>query len=350
MLNILSIRCGLAFAPYLADAMAGYLDHGSFHSRVVKQGGNGMILRSDVEMALRFQLHEALLGIEEARHYAATVALRHDVYDIVRMSDEIILASVGQSVLLSHTQSELWLEAATIQSLLRAFRESSQVEEGNLPEWLTISTAANRLLLSDQRTGRWVLLGAEHAAELERRAGLLSPTDERLKRAKPPTLTIKGVTIHLQSAFKLAEALERFAEAGDVMAYTEQSPDYVLAVEKATEGIALRDFDLRATLNVREARKYVAILRDELEQRHAIRFERGGLRTVIADDGNGRWLLQWGDELLLTTEAASALRQTREDSVAGGLVVRRDDGFLLLLDPATGACVALTEEEEAALI
>jgi hypothetical protein len=349
MLNILSIRCGLAFAPYLADAMAGYLDCGAFNSRVVKQGGNGLILRSDAEIDLRYQLHEAALGAAEARHYSATLALRRDVYDITRMADEIVIASVGDSVLLSHTQSELWLEAPVIHALVRAFREDAQAADLALPDWLTISTAANCLLLSDQRTGRWVLLGAEHAAELERRARLLVSADKVARPAKPPTLTIKGVTVHLQSAFKLAAALDRFAETGDVTAYTEQSPDYVLIVEKTTGGMAVGDFDQRVTLNAREARKYAAIVRDELEQRRAVQFERGRLRTVIVNDGDGRWLLQWGDEILLSNEAAAALQQASAMTAGGGLVVRRDDGFLLLLNPATGACVALTGEEESAL-
>ena len=132
-------------------------------------------------------------------------------------------------------------------------------------------------------------------------------------------------------------------------AYTEQTPDYVLTVEKATEGMALRDFDQRIALNAREARKYAAILRDELEQRRAAQFERGGLRTVLADSVDGRWLVQWGDEVLLNAEAVTSLRQNPAASEAGGLVSRRDGEFLLLLDPATGACVALTGEEEAAL-
>jgi hypothetical protein len=349
MLNILSIRCGLAFAPYLADAIAGYLNDGAFHSRVVKQGGNGLILRSGAEVALRFQMHEAALGVEEARHYSATLALRRDVYDIARMADEIIIASVGDSALLSHTQSELWLGADAIAALLRIFRAGGQAADAALPDWLTVSTGAERLLLSDQRTGRWVLLGADHVAELGRRAGLLTRPAAAFKRAKPPTLTVKGVTVHLQSAFKLADALERFAATGDVTAFTEQSPDYELTAEKATEGLALRDFDRRVALTAREARKYAAILRDELGQRRAVQFERGGLRTVIADDVEGRWLLQWGDEILLTAAAASALPQAADAVTASGLVARRENGFLLLLEPATGACVALTAEEELTL-
>ena len=227
--------------------------------------------------------------------------------------------------------------------------QNSNAADGALPDWLNVSTGAGRLLLSDQRTGRWVLLGADHVAELERRAGLLAPASAARSRARPPTWTIKGVTVHLQSACKLASSLEGFAESGNVMAFTEQSPGYELTVERATEGIALRDFDQRAALNAREARKYAAILRDELEQRRATHFERGGLRTVMADDGGGRWVLQWGDEILLTAEALGLLREAASGAIISHLVVRRDGEFLLLLEPATGACVALTETEAEAL-
>ncbi|MEN3332766.1 MAG: hypothetical protein V7641_2131 [Blastocatellia bacterium] len=351
MLNILAIRCGLSFAPYLAEALTGYLNDGRFNSRVVKQGGNGLILRSDAEMALRFEARQASLGYEEARHYSATIDFRRDFYDIARMADEIIIANIGESLLLSHPQSELWLEAHVIAALLRVYDSgaNANLADGRLPDWLNISTGAGRLLLSDQRTGRWVLLGADHVAELERRAGLLAQAGEAVRRAKPPTLIIKGITVHLQTAFKLADSLERFAESGNVMAFTEQAPGYELAVEKATEGMALRDFDQRVALTAREARKYAAILRDELEQRRATQFERGSLRTVIADDGDVRWVLQWGDEVLLTGEALAVLQQAASGVAAGNLMTRRDGEFLLLLEPASGACVALTETEAAAL-
>ena len=105
------------------------------------------------------------------------------------------------------------------------------------------SGSAGRLLLSDQRTGRWVLLGAEHIAEARRRLAQLAPASRTVSRIKPPTWTIKGVTVHLQSAFKLADALERFAASGDVMTFAEQSPGFELAVEQTKEGMALRDFD-----------------------------------------------------------------------------------------------------------
>src|SRR5205085_10687304 len=108
---------------------------------------------------------------------------------------------------------------------------------------------------------------------------------------------------------------------GNVMTFTEQAPGYELAVEKATEGIALRDFDQRVALTAREARKYAAILRDELEQRRDTQFERGGLRTVIADDADGRWDLQWGDEILLTAEALGSLREAASGAITSNLVM-----------------------------
>jgi hypothetical protein len=351
MINILSVRCGLSFAPYLTDAMTGYLDDGRFNSRVVKQGGNGMILRPAAEMELRFQARQVSLDRQAARHYSATLALRRDVYDILRMADEVVIANVGESLLLSHTHSELWLDAPVVAALLRLYREGAAAgaADAALPEWLSVSTGAGRLLLSDQRTGRWVLLGADHVAELERRAGLLAPAGEAVRRAGPPTLAIKGVTVHLQSAFKLADSLDTFAESGNVMAFTEQAPDYELTVEKATEGIALRDFERRAGLSPREARKYAAILRDELERRRARQFERGLLRTVIADGDGGRWVLQWGDEILLTSDALASLAGASGAASDGGLVTRRGGESLLLLRPATGACVALTAGEAEAL-
>lgn len=347
MINILSLRCGLSFAPYLIDAMNGYLNAGTFNSRVVKQGGNGLILRSAAEIQLRFEARQVSLGRQEARHYSATLELRHDFYDILRMADEIVLANVGQSLLLSHTQSELWLEARVVAALLRVYDQGANADAADqaLPEWLNVSTGAGRLLLSDQRTGRWVLLGADHLAELERRAGLLATAGEAVRLARPPTFMIKGVTVHLQTAFKLADSLDTFAETGNVMMFTEQAPGYELAVEKATEGISLRDFDRRAALTSREARKYAAILRDELEQCHAQQFERGGLRTVVADAAGGRWVLQWGDEILLASAALASFPESSSDH----LVMRRDGEFLLLLQPATGACVALTDSETAAL-
>src|SRR6185295_9464569 len=81
-----------------------------------------------------------------------------------------------------------------------------------LPDWLNISTGAGQLLISDQRNGRWVLLGADHIKELERRLGLLADFPSSSQQVKPPTISVKGIIVHLQSAFTLADALEAFAE------------------------------------------------------------------------------------------------------------------------------------------
>jgi len=47
MINILSIRCSLAFAPYLAVSIEEFLSDGITGSRVVRQGGSSLILRSE---------------------------------------------------------------------------------------------------------------------------------------------------------------------------------------------------------------------------------------------------------------------------------------------------------------
>ena len=87
----------------------------------------------------------------------------------------MIVANVGSDLLLSHPQSELWLKAEHISSMLAALDNTSiAATETNLPDWLNISTGAGQLLISDQRNGRWVLLGADHIKELERRLSLLT--------------------------------------------------------------------------------------------------------------------------------------------------------------------------------
>jgi hypothetical protein len=55
--------------------------------------------------------------------------------------------------------------------------------------------------------------------------------------------------------------------------------------------------------------------------------------------------LQWGDEILITEPARSALRAAPGGESAGPLRIKRADDFLLLLAPASGACVALTSDE-----
>jgi len=346
MINILSIRCGLAFAPYLSESLSAFLRDGQFASRVVRQGGSGLITRSDSEMMLRYQQSESALGAEEARHYNATIQLRNDFYDIARMQDEVIVANVGSDLLLSHPQSELWLKAEHISSMLAALDNTSMAAtETNLPDWLNISTGAGQLLLSDQRTGRWVLLGADHIKELERRLSLLTDFQAASQKLKPPTISVKGIAVHLQSASALADALEAFAEAGQVAPYEEITPVYRLTVSKATEGIEIRDSELRAGLNQREARKWATIIRSELDRAGAARIERGRIRTVIARGEQGRWALQWGDEVFVPNESLARL-----DAGTDELSIDRSGEFVLILKPATGACVALTAVEVNQLI
>lgn len=341
MINLLSIRCGLAFAPYLSESLYAFLRDGQFASRVVRQGGSGLITLFDSQMMLRYQYGEAALGAEEARHYNATVSFRNDFYDVARMQDEVVVANVGGELLLSHPQSELWLRAEHISSLLAALGGASiATTETSLPEWFTISTGAGQLLISDQRNGRWVLLGADHIKELERRLSLLKDFQTSPQKSKPSTISVKGILVHLQSAFALASAFEAFAETGQVAPYEESTPVYRLAVSKATEGIEVRDSEQRAGLNAREARKWAGIIRSELDRTGAAQMERGRIRTVIARGEQGRWVLQWGDEVFVPNESLSRL-----DESSNELIINRSGEFVLILTPATGACVALTESE-----
>ena len=350
MINLLSIRCGLAFAPYLADRLAAFIADGAFAPLVVRQGGSGLIIRHDTAVMLRYQNRESMLDVDDARHYLATIHFRTDAYAIKRMADEVVMSNSDASLLLSHPQSELWLEAGHVANLLRMVDHDSApaIEPTSLPDWLNVSTSAEQLLLSDQRNGRWVLLGADHLDEMARRLESLDQAGVRASKQKPPTLTVKSITVHLQSAFKLADGLEAFAESGQVLAFTEITPVYSLAVGAATEGLELRDWDRRVGLNQREARKWASIIRSELARVNAVQMERGRIRTVIADGEQGRWILQWGDEVLVPSAAIADLPASKvasSDESLGGLLIRRTDEMTLLLDPTTGACVALTDDE-----
>lgn len=357
MINILSINCGLAYGPYLSENAEAFLSNGEFASRVVRQGGNGLIIRSDSEMMLRYQHNESALGLQEALHYSATISFRNDFYDTGRLQDEIVVANLGDYLLLSHPQSELWLKRADIRGLLQAFgpdrAANVEAEPSSLPDWMTVSTAAGRMLISDQRTGRWVLLGQDHIEELERRMPLIKTAFEQTTTGKPPTFLVKGVRTHLQSAFKLTEALEAFADTGEVSPFEEITPAYRLAVGKTTEGIELRDFERRAALTAREARKWASVIKSELERMNVAQMERGRIRTVFADGSEGRWILQWGDEVFAPREALAALCSSQTGiraEMPGGLKTERTAEFVLLLAPATGSTVALTESEMSRLM
>jgi hypothetical protein len=357
MINIFSIRCGLAFAPYLSESLAAFLIEGKFAPRVIRQAGSGLIVRSDGEAMLRFQQREAALGEAEAAHYSATVEFRREFYDVQRLQDEVVIANVGTNILLSHPQSDLWLEASHISHMLRTFgdapSQNREADSSSLPDWLNISAGAGRLLVSDQRNGRWVLLGRDHIQELERRLGLLDDVSLPSARYMPPTIPLKGLAIHLQSGVKLVETLEAYAETGEVNPFEEITPTYSLTAGRSAEGIELRDFDRRVGLNSREARKYASIIRSELERLNVVQVERGSMRTVFADDEHGRWVLQWGDEALVLNDSLDELRATHSLQSEGETykaIAGQANGFHLLLNPATGACVALTEAEQAQLI
>ncbi|MEK6322677.1 MAG: hypothetical protein AABN33_13455 [Acidobacteriota bacterium] len=352
MINIFSIRCSLAFAPYLAESAAEFLREGGLASRVVRQGGSGLIVRSDGDVVLRHQNRQASFGREEATHYFATVQFRCEFYDVLRMQDEVVLANAGNELLLSHPQSDLWLGSQAIAAFVDAFssESSAKAEESlsGLPEWLSVSTGGERLLISDQRTGRWVLLSHDHIHELERRLEALGAPALAVPRPEPPTISLKGLKVHLQSAFKLAATLEDFADTGNVAPFEEITPIYSLTASRSTEGIELRDSDKRVALTRREVRIWASIIRGELDRLNATQVERGRIRTVFAGTGDGRWILQWGDEVLVSNVELFQLLPFSNSTQSGAMAsprIKHAGEFLLVLCPETGACVALTDSE-----
>ena len=92
------------------------------------------------------------------------------------------------------------------------------------------------------------------------------------------------MTVHLQSAFKVAGTLEEFANTGNFEPFVEITPIYSLTASRSTEGVELKDSNSRVALTRREARKWAGIIRGELDRFNAIQFERGGIRTVSATD------------------------------------------------------------------
>ncbi|HXU36312.1 MAG TPA: hypothetical protein VN937_08090 [Blastocatellia bacterium] len=353
---MLSIRCSLAFTPYVVETTSEFLDAGVVSSRVVRQGGSGLIVRSEGDIVLRHQNRQAQLGREEARHYAATVSFRHEFYQVVRMEDEVVLANVGSELLLSHPQSDLWLSRQAVAALLKTFdgRSNSTAPEG-LPEWLTVSASVGRLLISDQRNARWVLLGEDHLQEIERRMALLELPRGAALPPQPPTISLKGVTVHLQSAEKLAGTLEEFAQTRRFESFVDRAPEFSLAAREATEGIEITDNNKRVGLTVKEARKWAEIIRIELARLNSSCLSRGQIRTVFADAEQGRWILQWGDEVLLGAQASlpagssepfrPALSGVETQLSQGTLETKRTGDLVLLLSPTGGACVALDASE-----
>ena len=345
MMNILSIRCGVALAPYLLRSLLAFERQESIPSQVYRQAASGLILRQEEDLYVRHEGREAILDDEAARHYLATVLLRSEVYDVVRLSDEVILASIGQNLLLSHPQSEMWVPAGALPGLLGAARGEGESDSTVRPLWLTVSGGDGRLLLSDQRSGRWVLLGSDHLADIERRLPTLNGIPGRGQTGKPPTFSLKGVTVHLQSAFDMAETLEGFADNGIFEPYEELAPHYSLSVARSVEGLQLADSNLKTAITQKEARKWSSLLRAFVESLNAHKFERGRIRTVIANSEEGWWILQWGDEIILTSESLKAVTDVIDVQESERLILKKDRGFYLALESSSGNCVALTKEE-----
>jgi len=347
MLNLLSIRCSLAFAPYVAEGISEFLNGGAVTSRVVRQGSTGLIVRADSDLVFRHQNRQVHLGREEARHYAATVGFRRECYQVARMDDEVVMANVGSELLLSHPQSELWLDNRAAATMLQIFNGGNgPTSPTGLPEWLTVSTGVGRLLVSDQRNGRWVLLGEDHIGEIKRRLALLQDSRDVAAPASPPTMSLKGVTVHFQSALKLAETLEALAETGRFDPFADRAPEFSLSAKKATEGIEITDGTVRVGLTAKEARKWSEIIRGELARANSTCLTRGKIRTVFVDGDQGRWVLQWGDEVLVPYSlTAVPLVSEGESARLGSLEMKRADDFVLLLSPDSGACAALDPGE-----
>ncbi|MEW6212140.1 MAG: hypothetical protein AB1631_27535 [Acidobacteriota bacterium] len=342
MINIHSINCSLAFAPYLAESARAYLDEEISVSKVIRQGGSGLIIRSGEDLLVRYRNREAVLQSCAARHYLRTITFRSERFDIARLSDEVVLASAQGGLLLSHPQSEFWLDAGTVSHLIEAAGGATEID---LPEWIRASAGGGRLLLSDQRNGRWVLLGEDHISEFERRAERLNRSSSQMPAPRSPRIAIKGVTIRLQSAFSFVRALESFAETADFEPFEHQGPDFFLRAARATEGMALMDSDARAAITAREARKWAAIIQSEIERLHAHEIERNSIHTVFAEAERGRWVLQWGDEIFIDEPTLARLRSGETEFEGSSLASRVEDGYILLLDQRTGSCVALDHIE-----
>jgi hypothetical protein len=346
MMNLHSIRCSLAFAPYLLESFTDYCQSGGTQARVVRQAANGLIIRSEGELLLRHQNREASLTSEEVEHYRATIGMRAENYQVTRKSDEVVLANLGDTLLLSHPQSELWLPAKAIPSLLAAFRGVVKPDDLTIPEWLTISGGDGRLLLSDQRNGRWVLLGSDHFAEFENRYPGLEAAEVYPKRSSPPTIPMKGLQIHLQTISKLVETLEEFSETGNFTPFEEFNASYQLIVMRATEGMKISDANLIAAVTARESAKWAAILRTEIEKYQLSEVTRGRIKTVRAKSDEGLWLLQGGDEILLGRDALLILKSPSQQGIQiENLLIRSHGDFTVILDQASADCIALTKDE-----
>jgi len=350
-INIQSVRSGITFAPYLNEVFQEFIDKREVSAKVFRQGGKGFVLRSDGDLILRHEHRQASLGPEEVRHYAATVKMRSQIYDVLRMQDEVVLASIGPELLLSHPQSEIWLSEVAVGALVKSFGSNPNELDTGTPEWLKISIGGDRMLLSDQRSGRWVLLGADHVNELRVRLARLGTESTHAQFETPPVLNLKGIRVHLQSALKLVSTMEDFAGGQGVTPFEETAPTYSLKVSTSTNGLEISDDENHTVLNFRETRKWMDLLKAEIEALNVRQIERGRLRTVCAGDNGGLWILQWGDEVFVpgSNGLQSAARLAHTPDTSSDVVASRTDEFLMVLNYSNGNCVALTESEAATL-
>lgn len=351
MINILSIRCSPAFAPYLIEAMEAFVIEGYSPPRVVRQAANGLAIRADKALILRHQNSEATFGKAYAKHYLATVRFRSIYYDIALKSDEVVFASLGNQLFLSHPQSQMTIEADVLPCLIKAFHQSADAEGESLPDWLTISGGDGRLLLSDGRNGRWVLLGSDHFEEFQRRLPILASADELEQPKKPPVILVKGIKVHLQSVLKLTRVLQDFAELGEFTDYADVAPTYSLCLMRSNEGIKITDSNLVITITQKEARKWAAILQMESERLNLTEVERGGIATIFADSEDGQWILQMGDEVLIEKGESLQIRKNiNQESQSPRIVTKTDGEYYLILEKGSGGCVALLNDERKILI
>jgi hypothetical protein len=187
---------------------------------------------------------------------------------------------------------------------------------------------------------------------MKKRIAGFQETGRAEERLAPPVINIKGINTGLQSTFHLAECLERFAETGEIEPYEESYGEARLRVARSSEGIEITDGNLRSGMNRREALKWAGILRGELDRLNARQSERGRIRTVFADGREGRWVLQWGDEVMVPEDMIEGLRSRGSERLRhspGRAVYKESDGMALLLDQANGNCVALDQTDLAQL-
>src|SRR5579862_4699084 len=91
LINILSVRCSLAFAPYLLAASRELFEFGQVQPRVVRHGGYGLVIGGGSALDLKHQHRDAVLGLDEAEHFAATIGFRSDEFGVTRLSGEVVL-------------------------------------------------------------------------------------------------------------------------------------------------------------------------------------------------------------------------------------------------------------------